>query len=164
MPPVLLPTFNFLRLPPGVPVPAVTSCGVMSELGFEPQRGGQKDCVIASLATAANVAYEEAARLLGVSLNDKGLPDVGNGLDLLLPLFALHRLGWSATLLVGEDHPSVTEKGDHVPTSDQLKHAIQGRRALRAASIKSATAQTLSVKPSAIAGVIRKASCVRQRL
>jgi hypothetical protein len=107
----------------------------MGPHGFEPQRNGQGagDCVVASLSTVANIEYEKAAELLGVQVDPvNGHALIGNGLSELRVLYPLYCLGWNATLLVGRDHEGLGEEewGDYVPTSDQLKEAIRGRRAL----------------------------------
>jgi hypothetical protein len=125
--------FNFRALPSDIPPPARRSQGVYGPLGFEKQRGGAKDCVVATTSTLTGVDYLEIAEMLGVSIDPAtGIAVVPNGVDGMRTLNTFYRLGWSATLLVGRAHKSVTEdeNGPYFLTQEELLDAIKGRRAL----------------------------------
>src|SRR5260221_12214736 len=94
---------------PSLPTIYPPSNGVKGPDGFEPQRGGLRDCLIATVSTVANVQYEYFAELLGIPIDSATLlpvlPDP-KGLSVFDLTHALFRLGWAATLLISEEHPN----------------------------------------------------------
>lgn len=97
---------------------------------FVPQRGGQKDCVIASLATAVGSSYEDMAGALGIKLQGRHAELGEEGLRSLDTLGALFRFGWSACAMISSEAIGGEVTVPPHLTSDEIKWLIQGRRAI----------------------------------
>jgi hypothetical protein len=101
---------------------------------FTQQRGG-KDCVIAATATAANREYEEIACALCIPIEDNGQPDaniLADGIEIVDLIPPLLGLGFLGTLLMAREHPLIagSPRQPKLLTSDQIKSAIAGRKAI----------------------------------
>jgi hypothetical protein len=94
------------------------------------QRAGEKDCVIASVATATELPYEEIAKAFGVQLSANGRPEAGAGLDLLETIGVLFDMGWSAAALISAEHYSNADAKIKPLTNVEIKKAIVGHRAV----------------------------------
>ena len=94
------------------------------------QRGGTKDCVISSIATAIGQTYEYVAQLLEVELQDGKVPQDFKGVDSLDAIGVLFRAGWSANPLISDE---AIEGRPSRPThlaSNEIKKLIKGHRAI----------------------------------
>ncbi len=87
------------------------------------QRQGRADCVIACIANALSLTYEQSEELLGIKCED--LPKGGH--DLHHTIHRLLRRGWAAVpLLVFEDKDDA-----HLwPTEADIKAQLPGRKAI----------------------------------
>jgi hypothetical protein len=94
------------------------------------QRGGKKDCVIASVATAIVAPYEVIAAALEISLSSNGIPEVGKGIDVLDALGAFFKIGWSLCPLFSLEAIDGKETRPRHLTSDEIKEIVKGRQAI----------------------------------
>ncbi|MBN9075021.1 MAG: hypothetical protein BGN87_11545 [Rhizobiales bacterium 65-79] len=99
---------------------------------FVAQRtSGVGDCMIAALATAAGISYEESAAALGFPCDpETGLPDLpqGRGVNINEATLPLLKMGLPfATTMTKESDP---ESPAMLPSSDELKAILPGRNAV----------------------------------
>jgi hypothetical protein len=94
------------------------------------QRAGEKDCVIASVATGLQLTYENVAAMFEVELSDDGSPQVGNGIDFLDTIGALFSHGYVACPLISSEHSAAQDAKIKHLSSSEIKDAIKGHVAI----------------------------------
>jgi hypothetical protein len=97
---------------------------------FVVQRGGTKDCVIASIATAIGQTYEYVAQLLEVQLEEGKVPRDFQGVDSLDAIGVLFRAGWNASPLISREAIEGKPSRPAHLASDEIKKLIKGHRAI----------------------------------
>lgn len=94
---------------------------------------GDGDCLIAAIATALSKTYEEAAALLGMSLNDAQAIDAC-GIALPEAVIPLMSCGWLPVLISIAGHPLMVHptgaRRINLPIFDDVLPLLQGRRAI----------------------------------
>ncbi|MGY2905446.1 hypothetical protein [Bradyrhizobium sp. URHC0002] len=97
---------------------------------FVPQRGGKPDCVIASLATATGIGYEQVADALGIELKN-GIPDFTGGINDFSVLGPLFKIGWSSCPLIpAELDDQVDGTSAKQLSRDDIRELVKGHPAI----------------------------------
>jgi hypothetical protein len=96
---------------------------------FKPQRGGKPDCVIASLATALDIAYDRIAEAFEVELKD-GIPDITEGINDFAVFGPLFKMGWLSCPLVPLELDETAGTTVKQLSRDDIRELLKGHRAI----------------------------------
>lgn len=105
-----------------------------ANIPYVPQRtSGLGDCMIAAVATALGLSYEDIASALGYPCNkETGMPSLppGGGVSALELSAPLLSFGIVTSLVMSSAASKEITLGRNLPSSDQLKTLIRGRSAV----------------------------------